>query len=173
MELQRLATSRAAAAPAGLEQARRRRVTHSADWPLTARACATPFACARSRRVPVLGSPEAGAAVFGTTPPYLVKIKQEIADEYEYIRSMQQQDDSGVPPGMKQLPEEERQALVDALKSKWQDVNKAYQGSCVLSLKSLDTIGKVKRKEMYEAQLAQIEKDIEKLSRKVILVADD
>jgi len=110
---------------------------------------------------------------FGTTPPYLVKIKQEIADEYEYIRSMQQQDDSGVPPGMKQLPEEERQALVDALKSKWQDVNKAYQGSCVLSLKSLDTIGKVKRKEMYEAQLAQIEKDIEKLSRKVILVADD
>jgi hypothetical protein len=110
---------------------------------------------------------------FGTTPPYLVKIKQEIADEYEYIRSMQQQDDSGVPPGMKQLPEEERQALVDALKSKWQDVNKAYQGSCVLSLKSLDTIGKVKRTEMYEAQLAQIEKDIEKLSRKVILVADD
>jgi hypothetical protein len=41
------------------------------------------------------------------------------------------------------------------------------------SIKSLDTIGKVKRKEMYEAQLAQIEKDIEKLSRKVILVADD
>lgn len=43
----------------------------------------------------------------------------------------------------------------------------------MLSLASLDTIGKVKRKEMYEAQLAQIEKDIEKLSKKVIYVADD
>ena len=28
---------------------------------------------------------------FGETPPYLLKIKQEIADEYEYIKSMQQQ----------------------------------------------------------------------------------
>ena len=45
--------------------------------------------------------------------------------------------------------------------------------SSVLSLASLDTIGKVKRKEMYEAQLAQIEKDIEKLSKKVVYVADD
>ena len=43
----------------------------------------------------------------------------------------------------------------------------------VLSLDSLDTIGKVKRKEMYEAQLAQIEKDIEKLSKKVVYVMED
>jgi len=111
---------------------------------------------------------------FGQTPPYLLKIKQEIADEYDYIRSMQQQDSGdGAPAGMRQLPEEERAGLVDALKAKWQDVNKAYQGSSVLSLASLDTIGKVKRKEMYEAQLAQIEKDIEKLSKKQVFVADD
>ena len=37
---------------------------------------------------------------------------------------------------------------------------------------SLDTIGKVKRKEMYEAQLAQIEKDIEKLSKKQVYLMD-
>ena len=28
---------------------------------------------------------------FGEVPPYLQKIKQEITDEYEYIKSMQQQ----------------------------------------------------------------------------------
>ena len=43
---------------------------------------------------------------------------------------------------------------------------------CCLALASLDTIGKVKRKEMYEAQLAQIEKDIEKLSKKQVYVTE-
>ena len=37
----------------------------------------------------------------------------------------------------------------------------------------LDTIGKVKRKEQYEAQLAQIEKDIEKLQKPIVYVAVD
>jgi len=108
---------------------------------------------------------------FGTVPPYLQKIKKEISDEYEYIRSMQQQQESAGPPGMRVLPEEERLALIDDLKGKWDAVNSTYQQSSVLSLASLDTIGKVKRKEMYEAQLSQIEKDIEKLSKKVVYVA--
>jgi len=106
---------------------------------------------------------------FGEVPPYLTKIKKEISDEYEYIKSMQQMDDG--PSGMTQMPEEERQELIIALKKKWDAVNTTYQGSSVLSLASLDTIGKVKRKEMYEAQLSQIEKDIEKLSKKVVYVA--
>ena len=63
--------------------------------------------------------------------------------------------------------------MVNALKTKWDQVNKLYQSTSCLSLRSLDTIGKVKRKEQYEAQLAQIEKDIEKLSKKVIYIADD
>jgi len=110
---------------------------------------------------------------FGTIPPYLQKIKQEIADEYEYIKSMQQQQADDGPPGMRTLPEDERMELMNALKTKWDAVNKTYQGSSVLSLQSLDTIGKVKRKEMYEAQLAQIEKDIEKLSKKTVYVMDN
>lgn len=110
---------------------------------------------------------------FGEVPPYLQKIKQEISDEYEYIKSMQQQMDDAAPAGMRQLPEEERVAMVNALKTKWDQVNKLYQSTSCLSLRSLDTIGKVKRKEQYEAQLAQIEKDIEKLSKKVVYIADD
>ena len=43
----------------------------------------------------------------------------------------------------------------------------------MLALASLDSIGKVKRKEMLEAQLAQIEKDIEKLQKPIVYVAVD
>ena len=112
---------------------------------------------------------------FGNVPPYLRKIKKEIADEYEYIRAMQQQQqqDDGAPAGMRLLGDEERLQLIDDLKAKWDQVNVTYQQSSVLSLASLDTIGKVKRKEMYEAQLAQIEKDIEKLSKKFVYVAEE
>jgi len=111
---------------------------------------------------------------FGEVPVYLRKIKKEISDEYEYIRSMQQaQEEQAAPAGMRLLEEEERLQLIKDLKVKWGEVNVHYQQSSVLSLASLDTIGKVKRKEMYEAQLAQIEKDIEKLSKKTVYVRDD
>lgn len=85
---------------------------------------------------------------FGEVPPYLQKIKKEINDEYEYVRSMQQQqehDANSAPPGMHLLPEEERIKLIDELKKKWDSVNLTYQQSSVLSLASLDTIGKIKR----------------------------
>jgi len=109
---------------------------------------------------------------YGKVPKYLQKIKAEIMDEYEYIRQMQQAQADAGPPGMRLLSEEERLGLIDELKQKWDEVNVSYQQSSVLSLASLDTIGKVKRKEMYEAQLAQIEKDIEKLSKQNIYVRE-
>ena len=48
---------------------------------------------------------------FGETPPYLLKIKQEIQDEYEYIKAQQQamQGEDAMPPGTRLLSEEERQ----------------------------------------------------------------
>ena len=112
---------------------------------------------------------------FGEVPPYLQKIKQEISDEYEYIKTQQQmmQGEEALPPGVRILSDEEKASMITALKVKWDDVNKFYQGSSVLSLQSLDTIGKVKRKEQYEAQLAQIEKDIEKLSKQKVYVQQD
>lgn len=110
---------------------------------------------------------------FGEVPPYLQKIKQEISDEYEYIKSMQQQQDEEGPPGLRLMADDEREELITSLKTKWGEVNEKYQQTSVLSLASLDTIGKVKRKEQYEAQLAQIEKDIEKLSKKSVYVHDE
>ena len=110
---------------------------------------------------------------YGKVPPYIRKIKKQIADEYAYIQAQKEQENNNIPQGMRQLPEEERVELIEMLKSRWDEVNKVYQTTSVLSLKSLDSIGKIKRKEMYEAQLAQIERDIEKLSKRVVYVVDE
>jgi hypothetical protein len=55
-----------------------------------------------------------------------------------------------------ELPNEEKEKLTRMLKLKWQQINMDY-----LKLPfALDTPTKKKRKEMYEAQLQQIEQDI-------------
>jgi hypothetical protein len=110
---------------------------------------------------------------FGKVPNYIKKIKADIAQEYDYIRKMQEAEVDAAPAGMRKLEESEREGLVRQLKGKWDEINIAYQKTSVLNLNSLDTIGKVKRKEQYEAQLAQIERDIEKLSKKVVYVTLD
>ncbi len=110
---------------------------------------------------------------FGKVPAYLRKIKKQIEDEYSYIAAMKEQHANAAPEGMRQLAEDERIGLIEDLKVRWESVNAQYQKTSVLSLKSLDSIGKIKRKEMYEAQLAQIERDIEKLSKPVVWVVDE
>ena len=50
-------------------------------------------------------------------------------------------------------------------------VNTAYQAGTHIT--KLDTRGKMKRKERHEAELSQIEKDIEKLSKKHIIISAD
>eukprot|EP00304_Pavlova_gyrans_P015809 CAMPEP_0206033506 /NCGR_PEP_ID=MMETSP1466-20131121/694_1 /ASSEMBLY_ACC=CAM_ASM_001126 /TAXON_ID=44452 /ORGANISM="Pavlova gyrans, Strain CCMP608" /LENGTH=267 /DNA_ID=CAMNT_0053407707 /DNA_START=48 /DNA_END=851 /DNA_ORIENTATION=+ len=110
---------------------------------------------------------------FGKIPQYLVNIKKEIQDEYEYMRAMAEAQASAAPEGMRLMGNEEKDALILDLKKKWDAVNAEYQKTSTLSLASLDTIGKIKRKEQYEAQLAQIEKDIEKLSKPVIWIHKD
>ena len=69
-----------------------------------------------------------------------------------------------------QLSPEERAQLIGHLKTKWSSVNTAYQKMTF----TLDTPTKKARKETYEAQLAEIEKDIQTLERgEVILVVED
>ena len=68
------------------------------------------------------------------------------------------------------LPEEERLQLVRQLELKWSQTNTQF-----LRLPfTLDTPAKRRRKEVYEAQLAQIEKDIRLLQHnEKIVVTDD
>merc|ERR1712093_941920 len=99
---------------------------------------------------------------------YLNQIKSDIDAEYEYIRQLQSQEAESNNSRTRHLTDDEKAGLIMGLKSKWEQVNTDYQATTHLT--KLDTIGKVKRKEKYEAELSQIEKDIEKLNRKHIFV---
>eukprot|EP00927_Polykrikos_kofoidii_P049211 TRINITY_DN43307_c0_g1_i1.p1 TRINITY_DN43307_c0_g1~~TRINITY_DN43307_c0_g1_i1.p1 ORF type:complete len:278 (-),score=74.07 TRINITY_DN43307_c0_g1_i1:32-865(-) len=105
---------------------------------------------------------------YGKVPRYLQHIKKDIEAEYDYIRQLEQQREDMNRSQVRPLDEEERQSMIDGLKAKWEAVNTEYQATTHLT--KLDTIGKTKRKEKYEAELSQIEKGIEKLNRKNILV---
>jgi len=105
---------------------------------------------------------------YGRTPQYLSKIKQDIEAEYEYIKRLQVEEEEARKSMVRQLAPEEKEGLINGLKAKWEQVNTDYQATTHLT--KLDTAGKVKRKEKYEAELSQIEKDIEKLNRKHIFV---
>jgi len=110
---------------------------------------------------------------YGKVPSYLQNVKQEIAQENamieEYVKRQEQEGmlASDDPPD-EEITDDERDELLDALKTKWDAVNSKYQKMC--HMVKLDTIGKVRRKEQMEAELTQLEKDIDMLEdRKVVI----
>lgn len=105
---------------------------------------------------------------YGKVPKYLHHIKRDINDEFEYIKQLQQQQEDANRSQVRPLDETERLNLIEGLKARWEQANTEYQATTHLT--KLDTIGKTKRKEKYEAELSQIEKDLEKLNRKNIMV---
>eukprot|EP01060_Flectonema_neradi_P029341 TRINITY_DN4032_c0_g2_i1.p1 TRINITY_DN4032_c0_g2~~TRINITY_DN4032_c0_g2_i1.p1 ORF type:complete len:297 (+),score=58.64 TRINITY_DN4032_c0_g2_i1:59-949(+) len=106
---------------------------------------------------------------YGKTPSYLKKIKAETNAEKERKAA----DDKGAYPldnKLCLLSESERKELLSCLKSKWEQLNKAYQALTF----SMDTMTKVSRKEMQEAELDKLERAIQKLSfKKCIFLYDD
>jgi len=58
--------------------------------------------------------------------------------------------------------------MLNGLKTNWDRINKAYQ---TLSF-TLDTPAKKQRKEEFEAQLEQIERDIERLSKRNVFIEE-
>jgi len=108
---------------------------------------------------------------YGKVPKYLKNIKQDIEAEYDYIAMLQDEEEQENNARMMPMPEPERLKLLDGLKAKWESVNTEYQGATHMT--QLNGAGAKYRKEKWEAELSQIEKDIEKLNRKGILVARD
>lgn len=109
-------------------------------------------------------------ANYGQVPRYLEKNKEKIASEKEqfeqYMKLREQQATSNVT----QLMPDEKSELLRHLKGKWASVNQAYQKISF----TLDTPAKKQRKENYEKQLAEIERDIQLLERgDMVLVLDD
>jgi len=108
---------------------------------------------------------------FGKTPQYLTKVKQDIDDEKAYIANLMAREEEAARARVRPMDEAERQQLIIGLKSKWEQVNAEYQGMAHLT--KIDAAGKRRKKEQMEATLSQIEKDIEKLNKKSILIHAD
>merc|ERR1712166_1524411 len=108
---------------------------------------------------------------YGKVPHYLEKVKAEIEDEYNYIQSMQEAYDEEGEDGCRTrvLDNNQKIDMIEGLKTNWDRINKAYQ---TLSF-TLDTPAKKQRKEEFEAQLEQIERDIERLTKGNIFVEDE
>merc|ERR1712146_769766 len=110
---------------------------------------------------------------YGKVPAYLEKVKGEIQDEYNYIMQMQEAageeyGEEGDGGRTRMLSEGERVSMLNGLKTNWDRINKAYQ---TLSF-TLDTPAKKQRKEEFEAQLEQLERDIERLSKRNVFVEE-
>ena len=105
---------------------------------------------------------------FGAKPKYLETIKQDIEKEYEMVREMRGKEEEEKEKERYLLPDEERNALVEQLKKKWEIVHKEYQG--ITHITKVDTLGLKNKKERCEKELAALEKDIAKLSKNYIFV---
>lgn len=103
---------------------------------------------------------------YGKVPAYLTQVKEEIRRENEMIERYVKEQMGEVertPETFEEMTEFERLELLDQLKNKWDHVNAQYQRTT--HLVKLDTTGQVRRKEQLEAQLTQLEQDIERLQR--------
>jgi hypothetical protein len=103
---------------------------------------------------------------YGKNPAYLTQVKEEIRRENEMIERYVKEQMGEVertPEAYEELTEDERQNLLEELKNKWDHVNAKYQRTT--HLVTLDTTGQVRRKETLEAELQQLENDIERMQR--------
>jgi len=104
---------------------------------------------------------------YGRTPEYLERRKAEVERaqrDYEmYIQERMRQG------AMNKITGSERQAIIDGLKKNWEDLHHQYQGLSVVT----DTAPKKARKERMEAEMKQLERDIETIEKhKIIYIAN-
>ncbi|XP_058966474.2 enkurin [Pocillopora verrucosa] len=104
---------------------------------------------------------------YGKTPAYLEKRKAEVERaQMEYDAYVQERCRQGA---MKNLTEAERQGILDGLKKNWEELHHQYQGLSVVT----DTAPKKARKERMEAEMKQLERDIETIEKhRVIYIAN-
>ncbi|XP_023679338.1 enkurin isoform X2 [Paramormyrops kingsleyae] len=103
---------------------------------------------------------------YGQAPEYLQQRRDEVRRAQQayddYIRERLREG------AMKQVSEEERQAVLQGLKMNWEELHRQYQGLSVVT----DTVLKKQRKERLEREMKQLEKDMELVEKnKIIYVA--
>lgn len=82
---------------------------------------------------------------------------------YRYVRESFEREQ------MIQLSDEERRGILDGLKNNWDELHHGYQGLSVVT----DTPAKKARKERMEANMKQLEKDIEQIEKHPIIYVDN
>ncbi|GAB5362592.1 hypothetical protein AAMO2058_000810800 [Amorphochlora amoebiformis] len=109
---------------------------------------------------------------YGKVPEYLDSVKAEVQAEKDYVENYiaRQQARLNIN-SVHVLDDQQRVELLEKLKLKWAEVNQKYQK--IAHVVKLDTAGKVRRKEQYEAELDEMEQAIEKLGRRTVLIAED
>jgi len=106
---------------------------------------------------------------FGKVPPYLRKIKDQIAAENTAVASMRDSQASSQVNRLQPITDDERSQLLNGLKKKWEECHKQYQKLTF----NIDTNAKVQKKEGLEVEMERIEKAMQKLSKKNVFVYDD
>ena len=107
---------------------------------------------------------------YGNVPEYLERVKGEIRSEQEVIdRHVREkiEENKEAEPECVPMEEEERLRLLGALKGRWDKINHNYQK---ISHRVAIEYGDIKRKEAQEAELGQLEKDMEQLSRVPVMI---
>ncbi|XP_070584335.1 enkurin isoform X2 [Erythrolamprus reginae] len=104
---------------------------------------------------------------YGVIPKYVIKRTEDTRkaqEQYDhYVRETLRQN------AMKRLTEEERESLLEGLKTNWEEVHQAFQNLSV----ELDTIPKKRYKEKLEEDIKQLEHDIHIIEKhKVIYIAN-
>jgi hypothetical protein len=96
---------------------------------------------------------------YGKKPSYLVrgdKLAGEARQEYEeWVREQRNQN------AMKVISDQERLTIIQGLKKNWEELHHQYQGLSVVT----DTAPKKNRKERMEAEMKQLERDIEMIEK--------
>uniref|UniRef100_H2YHV6 Enkurin domain-containing protein n=1 Tax=Ciona savignyi TaxID=51511 RepID=H2YHV6_CIOSA len=105
---------------------------------------------------------------YGEVPDYLKKRNAEVKkaqEEYDqYIRERMRQG------AMQQLNDAEREDIINGLKKNWEELHHQYQGLSVVT----DTAPKKNRKERMEAEMKQLERDIELIEKhRVIYISNN
>jgi len=96
---------------------------------------------------------------YGQVPSYLIKRRTQINDakaEYEVWAHEQQ-----AQCQMKVMSPDERIKIIQGLKKNWEELHHQYQGLSVVT----DTAPKKNRKERMEAEMKQLERDIEMIEK--------
>ncbi|KAG0612302.1 hypothetical protein M758_6G016800 [Ceratodon purpureus] len=103
---------------------------------------------------------------FGRLPAYLTKRKKELAQKAS--KNSPKNQGECQHPGTRRLDGDEKQTIINGLKIKWAVLNAEYQRLPFIA----DTDAQKIRRNRYEDELENLQRDISLLSRKVVLVSE-